>query len=271
MVNKTQHRFVSVSFRENFAMSELNPLEWGSSGHITDSKDSKAKDVLGGGMVFAYRFGALTFVDADPGERSVEISNLKQQLKLDLNARVTTEEFSVEEIADEKPRVEYNRLVIDKLTPERKAVIAKIIAQSAAMECYEQLIESVKAKVDVLVERLEEKGKIGMAPEKLYKSIGYAIAIRNEVIGSLHLLDKPDLIWEDKVMDGLYDELRAAFELNDRFKALEYKLKVIQETLDTLAETVKNSRSHKLEITIVLLILVEVAFSLFARFGLFGW
>ncbi|MFA5021375.1 MAG: RMD1 family protein [Patescibacteria group bacterium] len=270
MVNKTQHRFVSVSFRENFVMANL-PAEWNGSTHITDSKDSKAKDVLGGGVVFAYRFGALTFIDADPGERSAEINSLKQQLGLDLNARVTTEEFFVEEIPEEKPRVEYHRLVLDKLTPERKAVIAKIIAQSAAMECYEQLIDAVKVKVDVMVDRLEETGKIGMSPEKLYKTIGYAIAIRNEVIGMLHLLDKPDLIWEDKIMDSLYDELRSAFDLNDRFKALEYKLKVIQETLDILADTVKDRRGYRVDVAITALIVFEIILTLCAHFHLFGW
>lgn len=264
-----QHRLVSVAFRDNFNTANL-PSDWGKH-FVTESKDSKTKAVLGGGMVFAYSFGALTFVDADPAERTAEIESLKRHLNLDLQARVTTEEFYIEENPTEKPRVEYHRLVIDQLTPERIAVVAQVIAQSAALEYYEQLMDTVKAKVSEMTDRLADHGGIGVSPGALYKQIGYAMSIRNEVIGMMHLLDKPDLIWEDKVMDGLYNELRAAFDLGDRFKALEYKLTMVHESLEVFATTVKDTRMHRLEWTVIILIAVEVVFTLMARFHVLGW
>lgn len=264
-----QHRLVSVAFRDNFNTANL-PSDWGRQ-YVTESKDSKTKSVLGGGMVFAYSFGALTFVDADPAERGVEIDALKRHLNLDLTTKVTTEEFYIEENSSEKPRVEYHRLVIDQLTPERTAVVAQVIAQSAALEYYEQLIETVKVKVSAMADSLTDRGSMGVSPKALYKQIGYAMSIRNEIIGMMHLLDKPDLIWEDKVMDGLYNELRAAFDLGDRFKALEYKLTTIHDSLDVFATTVKDARMHKLEWVIIILIAIEVAFTLMARFHIWGW
>lgn len=270
MATKTQHKFVSVAFRENFNLADL-PAEWSNTAHITDGKDSRAKTMLGGGIVFAYRYGALTFVDADPRERAAEIETIKIAFGITSDSKAITEEFLVEESESYKPRVEHNKILLDELTAERRAVIAKTVSQSVAMECYEQLTDSVKSKVSTMVDKLEERGRINMSPEQLYKTVGYAMSIHSEVIGMLHLLDKPDLIWEDKIMDGLYAELRAAFDLGDRFKALEYKLTTIKDNLAILADTVKDARLHRLDFTIVVLILVEIAFSLMIRFHILGW
>jgi uncharacterized Rmd1/YagE family protein len=268
--NKKTHRLVAMAFREDFDLPKM-PLEWKSTHSFTETKDSKVKSALGGGLIYAYNFGALTFVNVDPAERTAAIGELRELFSLDPDSNITSEEYLIEEDPDGVPKVEYSKVVLDAVTPERLAVISQTIAQSVEMEYYERVVGKVKTKVRDLTAELQISGRIKLSTRKLYKVIGEAMVMRSEVIGVLHLLDKPDIIWEDKVMDGLYDDLRKVFDLPDRFKALEYKLKAIQETLDILVETVRDSRLYNADLCIILLIVVEVAFSLMTRFHWLGW
>jgi uncharacterized Rmd1/YagE family protein len=263
-------RIVSVAFHDNFVTSQL-PSQWQAGEVQTESKDTRAKKTVGGGTVFAYKFGALTFVNVDASERKFEIDELRQQLGLGLSASTTTEEFTVEVQEYQAPRLQDSKLMLDNMTPSRLAVIAQVIAQSAAMDFYESLINKSKSEVTALIDTLAEKGCVSLSPKDLYKKLGYVMGIRNEVVGILHLLDRPDLIWDDTDMDRVYDGLRLTFDLNERFKALEYKMTTIQDSLELLAETVKDPRNYRAEQTIIVLIVIEVIFAILTRFHLLGW
>ena len=99
---------------------------------------------------------------------------------------------------------------------------------------------------------------------RLYRFIGEAISTRSEVLQVLHLLDKPDAAWDDPEMDRIYGDLRAEFDLVDRYRALELKLRAVQESLELLAEVARDRRVLWLEMIVVVLILLEVVMP---RFG----
>ena len=95
----------------------------------------------------------------------------------------------------------------------------------------------------------------------LHKFIGAAIGTRNEVLSILHMLDKPEAVWEDVTADRIYHELRAEFDLSDRYQALEHKLRSVQEALELVLDMARDYRLVLLEVTIVLLILIEIVLS----------
>jgi len=78
----------------------------------------------------------------------------------------------------------------------------------------------------------------------------------------LHLLDKPDAVWEDVTADHIYIELRAEFDLADRYLALEHKLRSVQEALELVLDMSRDYRLVSLEVIIVLLIVAEIAISI---------
>jgi required for meiotic nuclear division protein 1 len=96
----------------------------------------------------------------------------------------------------------------------------------------------------------------------LHRFIGGAVATRSEVLSVLHLLDKPDEIWEDALLDRIYDELRAEFDLIDRYGALEAKLRAVQEALELLLSVARERRLFAVEVAIVALIVFEIVLSL---------
>src|SRR5207237_762768 len=70
-----------------------------------------------------------------------------------------------------------------------------------------------------LVEPLEERGSAPMRTRGVHRFIGQAIGKRGEVFTVLPLLDKPDAMWDDPALDRIYDDLRAEFDLVDRYGA----------------------------------------------------
>jgi uncharacterized Rmd1/YagE family protein len=80
-------------------------------------------------------------------------------------------------------------------------------------------------------------------------------------------LDKPDATWDDPAMDRIYDDLRAEFDLGDRFDALESKLRAVQEALELLLGVARDRRLVWLEVAIVALICLELALTFFRGLG----
>ena len=130
--------------------------------------------------------------------------------------------------------------------------------QSAAMEYYEGLIDQIWKDVSSLVSGLRKTGRVPLKLTRLHKSIGEVVTMRNAVAAVLHLLDRPELIWEDDTMDSLYGDLRAVFDLPERFQAVRYKLETIQDTLETVLDVSRDSRLFIVEVSILLLIAIDI-------------
>jgi len=149
-------------------------------------------------------------------------------------------------------------LVVDSLTPSRAAVVALIVAQSAAMEYYERIVADLFSRTTALVEPLERQGTVSLRTRGLHRFIGEAIATRSEVIVVLTFLDKPDATWDDPALDRIYDDLRAEFDLLDRYGTLTQKLQGVQEALELILDVARDRRMWLLELAIFLLIAFEV-------------
>jgi uncharacterized Rmd1/YagE family protein len=255
----TVYNFISYAFKEDFSLKQL-PSDW------IQQQDYKVKTLASnGGQIFAYSFGALTFVNVHSTVQSIEIDILRKSMKEDLTEGTTTEDFIVEVDPTSSPKVEFHRLLINELNPGRISVIALILAQSASLEYFESLVTKIKTKTLAINTELYNTGKLKVSLDNLHKLAAETMLIRGEVVGVLHLLDKPDIIWEDKVMDSLYDGIKSTFELGDRFKVIEQKLEATQDDIELLMGMMHNKRAHRAEIseialsfTITILILFEI-------------
>ena len=211
----------------------------------------------GGGEAFVYPFGAIVFRDVSAEAREQILAVLRRAFPR-LTGEVVREDFSVLEEPGVATGFQMGRLVVDVLTPERSSVVSLTIAQSAAMEYYERIVESLTQKTQRLVDRLETTGSVSIRLKPLHKFVGEAISTRSEVLSVLHLFDRPDAIWDDPALDRIYADLRAEFDLVDRFEALERKLRSVQEALELVLDVARDRRITTLEGIVVLLIIIEV-------------
>ena len=256
------HQFSAVAFEENLVLRELLPAFPGARLGPRELRGSCGGE--GPAEFFLYPFGAIAFHDATSAQRDAVLLRLNAA-RPGLTTRVVRESFTAREEAGAQVDIVDGVLVADRFTPERAGVVALIVAQSAAMEYYERIVSELFEQTTRLVEPLEEQGTVPLATRKLHRFIGHAIATRSEVISVLTLLDKPDATWDDAAMDRIYDDLRAEFDLADRYAALEQKLRSVQDTLELVLDVARDRRMMLLEVFIAALIVVELLLEIWRR------
>jgi uncharacterized Rmd1/YagE family protein len=252
------HAFHAAAFVENLPLRELAAI-------YPDARRTPHElrfRPAAGGEVFLYPFGAIVFHDVPPRAREDELARLRRARPQLSSPTVINEEFAVREDPGVPPDVVDGVLRIDRLTPQRASIIALTVAQSAAMEYYERIVDQMFGDTDRLVGRLERRGTVAFRTRPLHRFIGAAVGTRSEVLSVLHLLDKPDEAWEDPGINRIYDELRAEFDLADRYQALELKLRSVQEALELVLDVARDRRLVLLEVGIILLFVLELVLTL---------
>jgi uncharacterized Rmd1/YagE family protein len=259
-----RHSFVAVAFVQNFSLHALAAglgLPEGKLG----AQDLRFAPACGG-MVFLYSFGAAAFWNVPAAGREAELERLHRLLP-ELPREVQREDYEVEE-DPQAAAVDLRQgglLVVDRLSGERAGVVALTVAQSAAMEYYERIVADLFARTAKLVAVMERRGTVPLGTRRLHRFIAEAMANRSEVASVLHLLDKPDAVWSDPAMDRIYADLRGEFDLGDRYRSVEYKLRSVQESLELILEVARDRRLVLLELTVILLIVMELVLPLFRR------
>jgi uncharacterized Rmd1/YagE family protein len=257
------HAFHAIAFVENIPLKELAGAypEARRTVHDLSFAVQPAAEGAPAGTVFIYPFGAIAFLDVPKARREAELERLRAARR-GLTDAAANEDMNVCEDQGQKPDVAGGMLTLDRLTADRASVVALTVAQSAAMEYYERIVDEMSVRTDRIVQRLEARGTVSLRTRPLHRFIGAATSTRNEVINILHLLDKPDEAWEDPGMDRIYDKLKAEFDLVDRYGALEAKLRSVQESLGLVLDVARDRRLVLLETTVVLLILFELLVAL---------
>lgn len=251
------HRFYAVAFEENFQLKQIAPA-------FPEARVSPLEMYMSAGDdggVYIFPFGAVVTHDVPVPMREPIFERLSRVLPK-LTTKVIREEYSVLEDDTAKIGVSNGMLCVDRLTRPRAGIVALTVAQSAAMEYYEQIVEGLFARTGRLVDALATRGTVPFKVRPLHRFIGEAISTRTEVLAVLHLLDKPDAAWDDAAMDLIYDDLRDEFDLVDRYAALASKLQSIQDSLVLVLDVARERRLILLEVVVVLLILLEVILSL---------
>ncbi len=250
------HQFHALAFVENFSLKELAKAL--PDGRLrTRDLHFKTRD---SGDLFLYPFGAAVFHDVLPAEREEWLGRIRAAIP-GLTKQVVAESFTVREEEGARTELVDGVLRIAAFGPPRIATVALIVGQSAAMEYYERLVDDLFARTASLVAPLKERGTVSVRSSTLLRFIGEAITSRNEVLSVLHLLDRPDEIWEDPELDHIYNDLRSEFDLVDRYQALESKLRGVQDALELVLDVVRERRAWLLEVLIAVLILVELVLS----------
>jgi uncharacterized Rmd1/YagE family protein len=254
------HQFYAIAFEENLALKQLAPV-------FPQAKISAHElyvPIEPEGGIYVFPFGALVAYDVPPERREAELARLFR-MGPKLTAQVIREDYSVLEDPSFSTGIVDGILRVDRLTPARAGIVSLIVAQSAAMEYYERIVAELFARTTALVDPLERHGSVPMRTKRLHKFIGQAIGTRSEVINVLTLLDKPDATWDDPALDRIYDDLRAEFDLIDRYGTLTQKLAGVQDALELVLDVARDQRMWLLELFIGLLIVIEVLLELVRR------
>jgi uncharacterized Rmd1/YagE family protein len=244
----------AYSFASTLKLKELLPI-FGSEARV--EKDRLLAPLGPDRWGLVYDFGSLVFVGVDQSECQRLVDAVAKRLTGEPHPPLT-ETFSIE-IAPERPmEVRFDRVVLPALELGAIEIVAEVLAQSVAMDYYADDVAEIEAETDRIANELRNAGKPTRVRPTI-QFIGLCIATRNDVLSTLALFDKPDATWENEQLDRLWNGLRKMLELDDRYRALDVKLRMFQDNLVLLVDLARQRHTFALEMAVAVLIALEIA------------
>jgi required for meiotic nuclear division protein 1 len=214
------------------------------------------------GWAVAHDFGVLVFIGVAREERDQVMKRLLRDCQNE-NRPPLEESFVVELRPGSPPSTHFDRVVLPELDARSVELVALAIGQSVGMEYYEDTVDGLVAQLESASKRLAETGRLSDKNRELLRFIGRGMATRTQVVHTLALLDAPALAWDDEALDKLYRDLRASFAIEDRYRALDQKLEMIQDNLELMVDLAQHKRSVLLEVAVIGLIAAELLIAFF--------
>lgn len=221
----------------------------------------------GRAKVFAFDFGVLVLVDVPREESDVLLATIEKRLTREPHPPLREVFTLLVDPSRPTPSVTFEAVTVPSLSQADLECIATVLAQSVAIDYYEEDLQPILQRVGAIAEEISRAGKLMSTRKSLVQFVATSISWQVEMIDSLSLLDKPDFTWEDEAAEKLYDILRHHFEIQERYRALEVKLETVRESLSQFLEINAAKRAFVLETMVVLLILFEIVLTLTERFG----
>lgn len=214
---------------------------------------------------FVYNYGSVVFFNVPDAVQARELARFRQTKEAQ-RIGDTTEVFLVDEKSDLGPKsnqVYFDRVEVGKVTYAKIKIICMLVAESTALDYYDILIENLLEQATVYTKKLEAQGRFLESKEDLLKFVGQCLSAKQEIISNLYIVDSPDETWDNSELDKIFHELKQSLEIDVRYRAVEYKSKIIHESVDVITDLVKSKRETMLEVTIIVLIAFEVVMGFF--------
>ncbi|MCW2276221.1 RMD1 family protein [Rhodoblastus acidophilus] len=213
------------------------------------------------GRVALYRYGVAVLVGLSPLEEDDIIAKMKERI---VGARLLKEDETAQLVLDGDDRIAPGGVIgLKDLSDARFLVFADALAKSVALGRDEREVSRVFDEIEPLAHSLARHGRPGRGRRDLLRLIGKALGAQHRVSGRVAVEEKPDVLWDRPDLERLYARLEDEYELKERAQTLQRKLDVIVETARALADLIDADRSSLMEAAIVVLIVLELAASLF--------
>ncbi len=218
------------------------------------------------GMVALFRFGVAVMVGLSPLEEEDTLARIRARVS---GARGAggDDETALLEISGETDAINATGPIqIRDLSPARFLVIADALAKSVALARDERELNAVFDVIEPFAAQLARTGRPPFHRRAMLRLIGQALLAQHRVSGRVAVEEKPDVLWDRPDLERLYARLEDEYEIKERGEALKRKLNVIVETAHALTDIIDADRATRLEWTIVALILLELAATVYQIF-----
>jgi len=220
-----------------------------------------------GGIAVLFRYGVAVFF----GVPSMEEVSFVEMLKPLLTNPYATPEIEELEVHAGRSSigVQSGAVSLDDITLEKLQIVADALSKNLVLKLYEKKVAGEFDKIEPLAQELAAHGRVSADTRELLSKIGSMLLIEHRMVGRAEIGDKPETLWDNPHLEGLYASLEDEFELMERQSALDRKLGLISDTAQTLADVWDNKQLHKLEWYVIGLIVFEIVISLVELAGKF--
>lgn len=202
--------------------------------------------------VYIKDYGSVVFLNVDQKVKDEFVDLLPGKSEEDI------EQISVVIDPNERNKVGFESVSLQKLTDDNAHIIMLYLAQSVALDFYSKRGEELLHKVIAINRQLAESGKLNLSTKRIKKLIGETMELKNRLASSFFIYDTPDIAWEDEAISSLDAQLKVNFEVKERHLAIQQVLETLKENLEVFNDVMNHKNSTLLEWIVILLILIEV-------------
>jgi uncharacterized Rmd1/YagE family protein len=221
--------------------------------------------VGGGGWAVLLRSGAVVLFGVAPIEEAAFLEHLSPFVRGALD-NLETEQLTIQLDPQRSDGMDRDRLVLVDTDPARLQVVADILGKSVLLAEQEARVAQAFDRVEPLAEELQRRGRGVHRAGALVRHIGETLLIQHRMVGRGEVGDRPEILWERPELGRLFQHLEDEYEIRERQLALDRKLELIGNTASTLLDLLQSRRSLRVEWYIVILIVAEIALTLYELF-----
>jgi required for meiotic nuclear division protein 1 len=218
------------------------------------------------GYCYITDYGAVVFGNVSDADASKNLQFI-QQYCVDPLPEKLREDFEVTARANEPLSIGFGNLVVPEITENVVKIVMLNLAYSVAMDFYTQRAQEQLVEIQQFTRQMETEGTIHISRKNMVRFIGKALNNKNRIVENLYIFDSPDLAWDDEYLDKIHRGMTRTFEIQSRFKELEYNFKVIEDNLAVFRDFFLHRESSKLEWIIIVLICIEVFDLIISKLG----
>jgi uncharacterized Rmd1/YagE family protein len=202
-------------------------------------------------------YGAIAFANLNDADLSKNIQFLQQYCE-DVLPEKFRDDFEISHQDGEPLTFGFDNLIVPNLNEDVVKIVMVNLCYSVAMDFYAQRAQEQLSDIQQFTKQMEQEGTIHISRKNMVRFIGKALNNKNRIVENLYIFDSPELTWDDEYLDRIHRGMTRTFEIQSRFKELEYNFKVIEDNLDVFRDFFLHRESSKLEWIIIILICIEV-------------
>jgi uncharacterized Rmd1/YagE family protein len=206
--------------------------------------------------IYVFKYGVVSFLNYDEIRISEFIRFITPFCK-NFSGFNLSEEFEIETGAKEI-RVGFNKIEIVRPTDDILRLIMLNVSQSAALDYYYEVTNTLLIETSLQTQYLEKKGRLNISGRNLKKYIGRTLTLKSNIAENLYIFDSPPETWEDEDLNRIDVGLKRTFDLQVRFRSIQESLQIIKDNFELFKDIMQYRSSFVLEVIIIILILVEV-------------
>jgi uncharacterized Rmd1/YagE family protein len=218
-----------------------------------------------GGYAVLFRYGVAVLIGLTPLAEDEVLRALRPRVHMPFD-KIEAEVATIEVAPNQDDQIlPGGPIGVKDLTPPRLLVIADVLAKNVALIRDEREVSRVFEVIEPFAAELARSGR-SQNRRAMLRTIGQALLVHHRMSGRVEVEEKPDVLWDNPHLERLFARLADEYELKERASGVTRKLRVIDETARALTDLIDTQRSLRLEAAIVLLIVVEIAITLYELF-----
>ncbi|ABK42751.1 conserved hypothetical protein [Magnetococcus marinus MC-1] len=221
-----------------------------------------------GGLVVLYRFGVAVAFHTSPPRFEGLVEQLGDRLEPSEENQLHEETLVLQRTttAEQAGLLSHGKMLLSSFDTDRLKLIADVLAKSVLLAVYEEQVSQTLEKMEPLGLAMRKGHTFPRREHGLVQHIGEALHVQNRMVGLAQIGEKPEMLWDRPDMEALFNRMEREYEIHERQAILERKLGLIQNTAQTLLELHQTRHALFLEWAIVVLIVIEVVFTVQEHF-----